>query len=400
MSHRRDLFNSPKLEPSSQVKAGCGSNHDDSCFLSSIFLARKAAYPGRSDMIVEQARELARQWVMKEIGAVPGFGGAFFHGSTAWLPAAAPISGTSDIDVILVFAQSPPRSFGKLLYQGVILDVSWMPESELQPPELILGNYYLAGSFRAPGIIADPAGRLTKLQAVVTANFAEYAWVTKRCEHARSRVLRNIRSLTEFESFPDRVIAWLFASGVLTHILLVAGLQNPTVRRRYLAVRRLLRDYDLAEVYDRLLEQLGCARIRPDQVRRHLAGLTATYDAAKSVIRSPFSFAADISDIARPIAIDGSRELIEQGYHREAVFWLVATYSRCMKVLAQDAPRELQAQFEPGYRALLGDLGIASAADLQRRSAQVTESLPRIWQTAQRIMKSNPEITGAPRSLS
>ena len=37
---------------------------------------------------------------------------------------------------------------------------------------------------------------------------------------------------------------------------------------------------------------------------------------AKAVVRTPYRFAADISDSARPVAIDGSRELIERGYHR------------------------------------------------------------------------------------
>jgi hypothetical protein len=57
------------------------------------------------------------------------------------------------------------------------------------------------------------------------------------------------------------------------------------------------------------------------------------FDTAKAVIKTPFSFASDISDAAGPIAIDGSRELIERGLHREAVFWIVVTYSRCQKVL-------------------------------------------------------------------
>ena len=35
-----------------------------------------------------------------------------------------------------------------------------------------------------------------------------------------------------------------------------------------------------------------------------------------------------ITPAARPIAIDGSRELIEAGAHREAVFWIVATFAR------------------------------------------------------------------------
>jgi hypothetical protein len=128
------------------------------------------------------------------------------------------------------------------------------------------------------------------------------------------------------------------------------------------------------------------------QVEHHLAALTGVFDVAKTVVKTPFFFASDLSDIARPIAIDGSWDLIEHGYHREAIFWIVATYSRCQKVLYHDAPVELQDRFSPGYRYLLGDLGIASFADLQQRAEQVKEHLPRVWEVAEAIMAANPGI--------
>src|SRR5439155_6092998 len=118
-------------------------------------------------------------------------------------------------------------------------------------------------------------------------------------------------------------------------------------------------------------ELLGCARMGRVRVEQHLAALTEVFDVAKAVVKTPFFFASDISEIARPLAIDGSRELIERGDHREAVFWIVATYSRCQKILFHDAPREVHDRFSPGYQELLGDLGITSPADLRPRGEQV-----------------------------
>jgi hypothetical protein len=128
------------------------------------------------------------------------------------------------------------------------------------------------------------------------------------------------------------------------------------------------------------------------QVEAHLAALEQAFDAAKTVIKSPFFFAADISDLARPVAIDGNRELIERGDHREAIFWMAATYSRCQQVFYKDATASMRDRFTPGYRQLLGDLGIASFADIQRRSAEVRAALPRVWEVAEAIMAANPEI--------
>lgn len=347
-------------------------------------------------MIVKDAKEVARQWVMEEGGKTPGFYGAFYHGSTNYLPDDAPLPATSDVDVMIVLTDAnPPDKLGKFLYRDVLIEASYLPNDRLQSPEMILGNYHMAGSFRAPSIISDPSGQLTRLQAAVSKEYARRSWVRKRCEHAGDNVLNLLQALNASDPLHDQVASWLFANGVTTHLLLTAGLKNPTVRRRYPAVRELLADYGRLDFYETLLEMLGCARMSRSCVEQHLAALAEAFDTAKSVVRKPYQFAADLSDIARPVAIDGSRELIERGYPREALFWMLATYSRCQWVLARDAPLEMRERFSPGYRRLLGDLGVVSFADLQQRGKQVKEFLPHVWEIAEAIMTANPEIEDA-----
>jgi hypothetical protein len=53
------------------------------------------------------------------------------------------------------------------------------------------------------------------------------------------------------------VTAWLFPTGVTTHVLLTADLRNLTVRLRYPAVRELLVAYGQPEFYEELLALLG-----------------------------------------------------------------------------------------------------------------------------------------------
>jgi hypothetical protein len=342
-------------------------------------------------VIVKQAKEVARQWVIAEGSSMPGFAGAFFHGSINWLPDVALLPATSDVDVMVVLDDAtPPEKPGKFIYRDVMLEVSYLPREQVRSPEQILGQYNLAGSFHRPSVILDPSGRLTALQAAVTKDYAKRHWVMRRCEHARDKILGGFR-LHRVDPFPDQVTAWLFPAGITTHILLVAGLRNPTVRTRYLAARELLADYGHLDFYDILLELLGSARMSRGRAEQHLAALTAAFDAAKTVIKTPFFFAADISDLARPVAIDGSRELIARGDHREAIFWMVATYSRCQQVFHHDAPA-MNDRFDRGYRELLVDLGIASFGDLQRRYDEVKRSLPQVWQVAEAIVTANPDI--------
>jgi hypothetical protein len=344
-------------------------------------------------MIVKDAKEAARQWVIEEACEIPGFYGALYAGSTNWLPDEDVFLPTSDVDVWVVLADpGPPAKLGKFIYRDAILEVSYLTNDQLRSSDQILGDYHIAGSFRTPSIIADPSGRLTELQAVVSRDFAKRQWVYRRCEHAKNRVLRNLKSLNESEPFHDQVTARLCATGVTTHVLLVAGLRNPTVRQRYAAVRELLADYGRIDFYEALLKLLGCTRMSRESVAQHLTALTDVFDAAKAVVKTPFPFASDISDIARPITIDGSWDLVERGYHLEAMFWMVATYSRCQKVLYHDAPADMQDRFSPGYRRLLGDLGITSFADLQQRKEQIEVLLPRVWEVAEAIMAANPRI--------
>jgi hypothetical protein len=344
-------------------------------------------------MRVEQAKAVARAWVAEQATRLPGFCGAFFHGSTNWLPDDALLPPSSDVDIMVVLDDSnPPVKLGKFLFRDVLLEASYLPRDQIGSPEQVLANYHLAGSFRAPGIIADPSGELQRLQAAVSRGYAQRRWVQARCAHARDNILRNIRSLSEADPFHDRVMGWLFAAGVTTHVLLVAGLRNPTVRQRYLAVRGLLREYGRDDFYEPLLELLGCAHMSRERAAQHLGALAAAFDAAAAVIKTPFFFASDLSAGARPIAIDGSAELIERGDQREAVFWMVATSCRCQKVFAQDAPPDLAAQFEPGFRRLVGDLGIASFADIRRRGEQIERLLPEVWRVAEEIMDANPGI--------
>jgi hypothetical protein len=348
-------------------------------------------------MTLRQAKEIARQWVLEEGIHIPGFRGAFYHGSANYLPDDAVPAPSSDLDIMVVLADpSPPNKLGKFIYQDIMLEVSYLPADRLQSPEAVLTWYHMAGSFRSPSIISDPSGQLTQIHTVVSREFAKRHWVTRRCEGARDNALGFIQSVDPAKPFHAQVISWLFGAGVTTHVLLVAGLKNPTVRRRYAAARELLAEYGHLDFYGTLLELLGCAQMSRVRVEHHLAALTEVFDAAKAVIKTPFPFASDITDIARPIAIDGSRDLVERGLHREAVFWIVATYARCQNVLFHDAPVETQDRFTPGFRHLVADLGITSYADLPERCEQVRQHLPHVWEVAEAIMAANPEIEDEP----
>jgi len=337
-------------------------------------------------VMVGQARVTAAEWVRAHARVLDGYRGAYFSGSTTWLSDDAELSPVSDVDVTVVLAQHEvgPKP-GKFRHDGVLLEVSYLPGKELADPERVLSSYHLASSFRTDNLIDDPTGRLRALQTEVACGFTQPEWVRRRCQDARLRVENRLRTVGRAPSWPDQVLGWLFPTGVTTHVLLVAALRNPTVRLRYLAAREVLARYGHDALYPELLRLLGCADLSADRVQHHLDALARTFDATAAVARTPFFFSSDITPEARPIAIDGSQQLVDRGDHREAVFWIVATFARCHNILAADAP-DLHRELTPAFRTAVADLGITGPDDLRQRADQVTGFLPRLWQTAEAII--------------
>lgn len=344
-------------------------------------------------MRVKQAKAIAREWVVAHASSIDGFHGAFHAGSTLWLPDEAEVAPTSDVDVMIsIGGQLPASKPGKVPYRGALLDVSYVHGDALSDAHAVLTDYHLAGAFRTPGVILDPKGELAKLQATVSREFPRSRWVYARCGDARDKIVRYLSPTAGDAPFHQQVTAWLFAAGITTHVLLAAGTRNPTVRKRYVAARTLLGDYGRLDFYPALLELLGCAGITRAQVEHHLGALAETFDDAAAVIRSPFFYASDITQFARPIAIDGSRELIDAGLHREAIFWIVATYARCIAVLHADGDDATRRRADEGFQRLLADLGIAAQADLAGRREQVRAFLPHLWETAEAVIEANPAV--------
>jgi hypothetical protein len=344
-------------------------------------------------MKVGTAREIAAKWVMQNMSEESWFRGAYFSGSTVGLSRDDELPLASDVDVVVVTAfDDPPLKLGKFVHSGVLIEITYVPWNQLQSADDVLTNYHLAGSFRVNTIFADPTGQLKKLYENVSQRFAEEVWVRQRCEHARQRIETGLKSINTSDPWHDQVTGWLFPTGVTTHVILVAALQNPTVRLRYVKARNVLMEYGYDAVYEELLELLGVWDLSAEQVEGHVDALERTFDAAVSVAKTPFFFSSDITEDSRQIAIDGSRELIRSGFHREAMFWIVATFARCHKIFDADGSEELKTEHAPAFEAVVADLGIRTSEDLIQRAEDVLVYLPKLMEITEAILLDNPNM--------
>jgi hypothetical protein len=371
----------------------CGKHYFWNYFVYTLWMLWKLLPKGDGDMQLKFAREAAADWVERFASRETWFVGAYFSGSTVGMPEEAELPTASDVDLVVVIdVREPPMKPGKMMYLGVLLEVTYLTWDLLKNAEAVLGNHHLAGSFRINTVVADPTGQLQRLQEEVARHFADGVWVRRRCRSVLDKIEGGLRSLDTGAPWHDLVTSWLFSTGITTHLILVAALRNPTVRLRYLKAREVLEECGYFDFYGELLNLLGCENLSPQRALHHLDTLALTFDATVAVAKTPFFFSSDISAAARPIAIDGSRDLILAGNPREAYFWMIATFARCHKILAADAPVELRQSLEPAFRAAVAELGIASLDDIIHRAGEVNTFLPRLATVAEAIMDANSEI--------
>jgi hypothetical protein len=332
---------------------------------------------------IDRAQALAAAWVRgRDFGGLPVVG-AFLAGSTIEADGAAELAPESDVDVAVVVDGPAPAKLGKLDVAGVRVEVTYLPWSELADPERVARVPHLAPSFARDTVLLDPDGRLRRLQAQVGPLFARRDVVEDRCAHVLDRMAA---AAAPTVGWPEAVTGWLFPTSLGTHVVLVAARRNPTVRLRYLRAREVLEERGLGEFYPELLAQLGCLEVTPSLVRAQLAALTEAFDAAAARGPTSLFFATDITAAARPVAVDGTVRLVAQGDHREAIFWLLATFSRCLQILdvteAPDRTRHHDA-FAVAVAALVG---LHTPDDLRRRRSELQDDLPRLRALARTIV--------------
>ncbi|MEU4792048.1 hypothetical protein AB0F95_20315 [Micromonospora tulbaghiae] len=324
-------------------------------------------------MRVGAARAVAVGWVRERMRVDPLIEGAFFSGSTVGLPDDAVLPVSSDVDVLLV-RREPGAKVGKFVHRGVLLEVSTVTWEELGGPEDVLGSWVFAPMFRTDGVIADPSGRLAAVRERVAAGFADPVWVRARCAGVRRRIEAGLRAVGGSAPVAEQVLAWVFPTSLLAVWPAVAGLADPTVRRRYVRAEWVLSRFGFADRYPELLDTFDGGGVGAARVREHLAGLAVVFDEVARLPREGFAFGADLGAAGRPVVFDGAAELVAAGRHREAMFWVLVTYARCHVVLGAVAPER-----ERAFGAVLADLGVASAADRRRRADGLLAALPG-WQ--------------------
>ena len=124
-------------------------------------------------VLIKQARAAAASWVRANGGAA-----AFLTGSTLGRADDDELPPDSDLDVIVVTndpAELGKVKIGKLVHEGVRLDVSYLAATALEDPDAVARTHFLAPSFATGGAILVDDGRLRTLAEHIGPRFADPA---------------------------------------------------------------------------------------------------------------------------------------------------------------------------------------------------------------------------------
>lgn len=322
-------------------------------------------------MTVREAREIAIQWVNRQVSGIPGLHSVLFGGSINSMAQDDDFPESSDVDLLFVvrddaLAASKQR---KLRHQGLLLDSSFHPLSFLGTPEIVLRNFIYAYHLSTSNIIYDPSHEMAQIRGKVAEDYPKHKWVQARRENVRNSALEQlIPRLTVDAPLYDRIWAFLLTGDRIFQLPLIALLRPPSFRKCIIFFRDICKSKGFHDLYQANLGLLGSATMGRSQIDRYLGLCTTAYDFAVKVRRMPFFMDFDVSVESRSLVIDGALDLLDRDCEREAVGWILFGWTIAIKAIENDAPANEREEFRGEYHAFLRAIGLETREDFSHKA--------------------------------
>jgi hypothetical protein len=357
-------------------------------------------------MNVQQAKATARAWVEASADDWPGLRAAHLVGGITSQPHEVPFPMTKDVDLHLIVDEAsvalerdgPGPNILEISYGGLAIEAGVKSLADYASAEAVLGNPEIAFHLTVDSILYDPSGSLQALQEPVRRNYPRRRWVLARLEHERlgfAGALELLRSVSATWGASGEVNIFGYTTTFLAAALAVARLCPPRLGGGTLIhLREHLAAQDRLDLHEEILTLLGVASISPRQAMRVLEEGAEAFNLALELRQKPHPFVPGEHKLfphLRPYVIDGSRDMIEAGYHREAMPWIAALSLATTDLILYAGPEEVRAKFAARRAALLRELGFDHDAKPARRE-QMRALSDRVFTLAEEIVATHPAI--------
>ena len=345
-------------------------------------------------MSTEQVIERTKEWVSMQAEQLPGFLGAHLMGGITSMALCDTFPAYRDVDlhIILKDGTEVPGDNAEALYRGLMIEAGFRRQTDYSTPEVILANPVIAGHMAVPSILSDPTGFLSRLHEVVAREFAQRKWVQTRCEAEKREAFGK---LVIAAHIPDPLAAFglLGYAGVyVSAVLALASLKAITGRRSYIQMRRILENRGRTDLYERLLGVVGFPQASREQAECYLQDAAEAFDLAVRVKRTPHPFGHKMYAHLRPYLVEGSREMMGEGYYREAVGWTMAFYVNSMQIIQIDAPSQLTPDMQAKFDECMSQFGLNGPISREERIARAKALFREVFILADEIIGCNPAI--------
>jgi hypothetical protein len=357
---------------------------------------------------VAHAKQTAREWVEAHIDQWPGLRAAHLVGGITTMPADAPFPpAENDVDVHLIFDAGSPalRSHGpftnllEVAYRGIAIEAGIKPVSEYVAPAAVLANPEIAPHLLVDSLLYDPDDLLRDLQAPVRREYRRRRGVRARLDHER-------RGLAGALARRPMVAANWGARGEVnilgyTCTFATAALCVATLTPLRMGSRTLLNlcenlaAYDRLDLYEALLTILGVQHTPPARVERLLEEGAEAFDLALDVMKptaSPRPFQHKAQRHLRLYFAASCRRMLAEGYHREALAWLVPYYMSATDIIVADGSDAQKATFAARCDAFLRELGMDRAEVRAEKFEQAARLYECIFALADEIVAHHPAV--------
>ncbi len=305
-----------------------------------------------------------------------------------------PFPAYRDVDLHIVLRDDTdiPGENAEALYKGLMIEAGFRRQTDYSTPEVVLANPVIASHMAVPSIVSDPSGFLTRLHEVVAREYARQKWVQARCEVEKREAFGMLERAAHI---PDPLSAFgllRYVSTFVSAVLALASLKAITGRRCLIQMRHILENWGRTDLYERLLKVVGIPQTSREQAERYLQDAAKAFDVAVRVKRTPHPFGHKMYAHLRPYLVEGAREMMGEGYYREAVGWTMAFYSSAMQIIQIDAPSQLTTSMQAKFDEGMSQFGLNGTISWEERIAQAKAVFREVFILADEIIGCNQAI--------
>ncbi|MFN8470540.1 MAG: hypothetical protein U0X20_33605 [Caldilineaceae bacterium] len=343
-------------------------------------------------MNVEQVIAVAKEWVDAEASRMPGFCGAHLMGGVTYTPRQSTFPAYRDVDMSIILEGKQELGVHDVAYRGLILEYGEHGVERYAQPPTVLADPELASNLVADSILADPHGMLAPLQAAVRQEYARRKWVLARCDAGAAGAQRYLAAVGQQQTLAGFQVCLVNFLLGMTEQCASATLAPPTHRRCLVVMRQALEGYGESALAERVLALIGFAHLTPAAVAGYLHECMVTFDRAVQIVRSPVIYKFKLQPHVRPYVVEGSQEMIDQGFHREAMYWIwtnLAVANNAIQTDGDDADKRI---YQAKLDCLLEDMGWRDPAARAPKLAAAQQLAAEVAAAARRIVDCHPQI--------